>query len=214
MLHIRLYAQTTLNSLVTIACKVLKDFTSFSDGTFIRKERWLLQPLHPCTITLWEYLRKSKSIRTVPVFWHIRGRWYGTEIPICLDVDWAFAFRTRQACMVRPFVFSLVYVCSESIPWLNVSPGHFFAANELNSMLAHVVVTYDVKLEDDATSPKSWSMGTLVTADPRAKVMFRSRVDWVASSFESLYSIPHLSKPARDIVLTSVEKMVPEKLKA
>lgn len=52
-----------------------------------------------------------------------------------------------------------------------------FAANELKSMLVHVVVTYDVKLEDGATYPTSGSMGTLVTVDPRAKVMFRSRVD-------------------------------------
>ena len=35
------------------------------------------------------------------------------------------------------------------------SPGRFFTAKELQSMLAHVVVTYDMKLEDNAPYPAS-----------------------------------------------------------
>ena len=58
-----------------------------------------------------------------------------------------------------------------------VSPGRFFAAIELKSMLAHVVVTYDVKLEENVTHPPSWHIGTFISANLRAKVMFRNRVD-------------------------------------
>jgi len=43
-------------------------------------------------------------------------------------------------------------------------------------MLAHVVVTYDVKLEDNATLPPNWRIGTFIKANSRAKVMFRNRV--------------------------------------
>ncbi|KIJ66616.1 hypothetical protein HYDPIDRAFT_109704 [Hydnomerulius pinastri MD-312] len=55
-------------------------------------------------------------------------------------------------------------------------PGRFFAANELKSMLAHVVVHYDVKLEENATRPKSLMFGSAIAANPTARVMFRKRV--------------------------------------
>ena len=57
------------------------------------------------------------------------------------------------------------------------SPGRFFAANELKSMLAHMVVTYDIKLEDGATHPHSVCYGATIVADPHASVLFRKRVD-------------------------------------
>ena len=56
-----------------------------------------------------------------------------------------------------------------------ISPGRFFAANELKSMLAHIVVSYDVKLEDNKTRP-GIGHGIAIFADPVAKVMFRRRV--------------------------------------
>ena len=42
-------------------------------------------------------------------------------------------------------------------------------------MLAHVVVTYDVKLEDDKIHSGGLHTGVRVTPDPAAKVMFRRR---------------------------------------
>ena len=42
-------------------------------------------------------------------------------------------------------------------------------------MLAHVLVTYDVKLEANATRPLSWHIETVVSANPHAKIMFRKR---------------------------------------
>ncbi|KIJ05876.1 hypothetical protein PAXINDRAFT_20895 [Paxillus involutus ATCC 200175] len=55
-------------------------------------------------------------------------------------------------------------------------PGRFFAANELKTMLAHVVLSYDIKLEDTDTRPRSVHIGIHIVAHPTAKVMFRKRV--------------------------------------
>ena len=54
------------------------------------------------------------------------------------------------------------------------SPGRFFAATELKSMLAYIVVTYDVKLDDDTPRPQTRA-STL--PDSSAKVMFRRKID-------------------------------------
>ncbi|KAG8219264.1 cytochrome P450 [Butyriboletus roseoflavus] len=56
-------------------------------------------------------------------------------------------------------------------------PGRFFAANELKSMLVHVVMTYDVKLADDAMHPPTLYFGMATLPEPSAKVMFKRRVD-------------------------------------
>ncbi|KAH7906708.1 cytochrome P450 [Hygrophoropsis aurantiaca] len=55
-------------------------------------------------------------------------------------------------------------------------PGRFFAANELKTMLAHVVMAYDVKLADGAPRPELFELGSGLGASPTAKVMFRKRV--------------------------------------
>ncbi|KIK77776.1 hypothetical protein PAXRUDRAFT_834874 [Paxillus rubicundulus Ve08.2h10] len=52
-------------------------------------------------------------------------------------------------------------------------PGRFFAATELKSMLAHVVLSYDIKLEDNATRLRSLHIGIHMVAHPTTKVMFR-----------------------------------------
>ncbi|KAG8214985.1 cytochrome P450, partial [Butyriboletus roseoflavus] len=55
--------------------------------------------------------------------------------------------------------------------------GRFFAASVLKSMLAYVVVTYDVKLADNTTRTRTLNFATILTPDPSVKVMFRRRVD-------------------------------------
>ncbi|KIJ13789.1 hypothetical protein PAXINDRAFT_80392 [Paxillus involutus ATCC 200175] len=73
---------------------------------------------------------------------------------------------------------SFVSTSPEYLPFghgRHACPGRFFAANELKSMLAHVVLSYDVKLEDDATRPRSLHVGSSIVAHPTAKVMFRKR---------------------------------------
>lgn len=56
-----------------------------------------------------------------------------------------------------------------------VSPGRFFAAAELKTMLAHIVMTYDIKLEENTIRPQSLRIGSSIGANPTAKVMFRKR---------------------------------------
>ncbi|KAF9236862.1 cytochrome P450 [Melanogaster broomeanus] len=53
-------------------------------------------------------------------------------------------------------------------------PGRFFSATYLKTMLAHIVVSYDIKLED-STRPQSLGIGIAIMPNPRAKVMFRKR---------------------------------------
>jgi len=57
----------------------------------------------------------------------------------------------------------------------NACPGRFFAANELKAMLAHVVMTYDVKMENEGViPPSSWIFASLVPSST-GEVLFRKR---------------------------------------
>ena len=62
--------------------------------------------------------------------------------------------------------------CSYSC--LPISPGRFFAVNEVKAFLAHVVVTYDIKFEEGKQAPREFHVGSMRI--PReANVMFRTR---------------------------------------
>ncbi|RDB27628.1 Ent-kaurene oxidase [Hypsizygus marmoreus] len=54
-------------------------------------------------------------------------------------------------------------------------PGRFFAANELKLMLAHILMTYDVKLEGE--HPKNMWFVTVCIPNTKGEVLFRKRVD-------------------------------------
>ncbi len=55
-----------------------------------------------------------------------------------------------------------------------ISPGRFFAVNEVKALIAHIVVTYDVKFEDGKGIPREHCVaGMRFPGD--ADVMFRSR---------------------------------------
>ncbi|KDQ57928.1 hypothetical protein JAAARDRAFT_34744 [Jaapia argillacea MUCL 33604] len=54
-------------------------------------------------------------------------------------------------------------------------PGRFFASNELKAMLAHVVITYDLKLENEGVRPADFYFATACSPNPTAEVMFRKR---------------------------------------
>ncbi|KAI0060665.1 cytochrome P450 [Artomyces pyxidatus] len=53
-------------------------------------------------------------------------------------------------------------------------PGRFFAANELKAMLAHILVTYDVKFPEGCSFPPDRFFGTACTPGS-ADLMFRKR---------------------------------------
>ncbi|KAF8343222.1 cytochrome P450 [Amanita rubescens] len=54
-------------------------------------------------------------------------------------------------------------------------PGRFFAVNEVKTMLAYVLLNYDVKMANDGGRPSEVWFGTMATLDPKAEVMFRKR---------------------------------------
>jgi len=54
-------------------------------------------------------------------------------------------------------------------------PGRFFAANELKAMLAHVLMSYDVKFETDDVGPFGERFGAGCLPKKSLKVMFRKR---------------------------------------
>lgn len=56
-----------------------------------------------------------------------------------------------------------------------LSPGRFFAANELKAMVAHVVMNYDVKLEKEGEVPPPMWVATSLVPNPTASVYFRRR---------------------------------------
>ena len=60
-----------------------------------------------------------------------------------------------------------------NLPLLN-SPGRFLAAIEIKALLAHIVVTYDVKFEEGKGFPPERHMG-LFRYPGNADVLFRKR---------------------------------------
>lgn len=75
------------------------------------------------------------------------------------------------------------------ILWLSLragaSPGRFFAVNEIKALLAHVLINYDVKFEDDRRVPPApiW-YGWYITPNSSVEVMFRERVvEWLLDVF-------------------------------
>ena len=55
-------------------------------------------------------------------------------------------------------------------------PGRYFAACELKLMLAHAVMNYDVKLENEGVRPKDMWVASTCVPNPKATVLFRKRV--------------------------------------
>ncbi|KAI9447172.1 cytochrome P450, partial [Lactarius psammicola] len=53
-------------------------------------------------------------------------------------------------------------------------PGRFFAVNEVKALLAHIVVTYDIKFEEGKQAPRSLHIGSM-RVPGKANVMFRKR---------------------------------------
>ena len=56
-----------------------------------------------------------------------------------------------------------------------LSPGRFFAANELKAMLGYIVLNFDLKLEGDGKRPENVHRGPTVVPSPSARVFFRKR---------------------------------------
>ena len=55
------------------------------------------------------------------------------------------------------------------------SPGRFFAANELKALLAHVVMHYDVRMEEPGVLPPAVRWTATKSPNRDAQVLFRRR---------------------------------------
>ena len=82
----------------------------------------------------------------------------------------------RHAWYVRTYNFLPRSTPSHLIPLR--SPGRFFAANELKTMLAYLVMNYDIRLEshDGKAKPLALHFASATIPDPKARVLFRRRV--------------------------------------
>src|SRR6266702_3552352 len=58
--------------------------------------------------------------------------------------------------------------------YCSISPGRFFAVNEVKALLAHIVVTYDIRFEEGKQAPRSLHVGTM-RIPGKADAMFRKR---------------------------------------
>ncbi|KAI5993478.1 hypothetical protein EDD15DRAFT_2265008, partial [Pisolithus albus] len=54
-------------------------------------------------------------------------------------------------------------------------PGRFLAANELKTMVAYIVMSYDVKFDGRVSRPTCIHWDLNVIADPTVRVMSRKR---------------------------------------
>ncbi|KIM38977.1 hypothetical protein M413DRAFT_447338 [Hebeloma cylindrosporum] len=75
--------------------------------------------------------------------------------------------------------FDIVTTSVESLAFghgRHACPGRYFAACELKVMFAHIVMNYDVKLENENVRPKDLWFVTSCVPNPNAKVLFRKRV--------------------------------------
>jgi hypothetical protein len=55
-----------------------------------------------------------------------------------------------------------------------ISPGRFFAVNEVKALFAHIVATYDVKFEDGKGAPQDVCVAAM-RFPAEADVMFKAR---------------------------------------
>ena len=75
--------------------------------------------------------------------------------------------------------FDIVTTSNDSLAFghgRHACPGRYFASCELKLMLAHVVMTYDVKLENEGARPKDLWFVTSCVPNPNARVLFRKRI--------------------------------------
>ncbi|GJE92698.1 cytochrome P450 [Phanerochaete sordida] len=131
--------------------KAVKDFT-FSDGT---------------TVPAGSYVSTSAAAT------HGEEAYY--DAPHLFD-PWRFS-RLRE----EPAQSAKHQMVNTSLEYLafglgqHACPGRFFAASELKTMLAHLVMNYDVRTETPGVIPPAMHVSNVVVPNRTAKVLFRKR---------------------------------------
>jgi len=57
----------------------------------------------------------------------------------------------------------------------NSCPGRFFAVTQLKTIMAHLILTYDIKLEEEGVKPPIHWHGTISMPNPQGSILFRRR---------------------------------------
>ena len=141
----------TKNFLVGLSRVAMKDFT-FSDGTTIPRGTTV------CVSTLNA---------------HFNDKVY--EDPSKFD---GFRFSKMREDSAKKV--GMVSSSQDYLPFghgRHTCPGRYFAACELKLMFAHIVMTYDVKLEIEGARPSDMWVMTSCVPNPNANVLFRKRAN-------------------------------------
>lgn len=59
-------------------------------------------------------------------------------------------------------------------------PGRFFAAAEVKIALVHILLKYDLKLDESSPSPKIFKLGYMMSSDPQGKILVRRRKEEIS----------------------------------
>ncbi|KAK7441541.1 hypothetical protein VKT23_016534 [Stygiomarasmius scandens] len=158
-------------SAMVVQRKVLKDFT-FSDGTTVPAGVTLAVPAF--SLHRDEVSPSAFSIRAI--FQQSPQRLY--ENPTEFN---PFRFSEMRSVEGEGIKHQMITPNSEYVFFgagRHACPGRFFAVNELKTLLAETLLTYDVKLEGDGKviPPPRW-MNREVGPNRTAKVLFRKRRD-------------------------------------
>jgi len=131
--------------------KVVKDFT-FSDGTTIPAGNYMSVP----TQCIHADPDKYVNAETFDGFRFERMREQegddSKHMLVSLDFDYLLFGHGRHVC-----------------------PGRFLAGSELKTMLAHILLNYDVKMANGGGRPENVWYGRNCLPDPTAQVLFRRR---------------------------------------
>ncbi|KAI9567618.1 hypothetical protein HD554DRAFT_2023241, partial [Boletus coccyginus] len=128
----------------------IKDFT-FSDGTFITQG--------------------NNSRRVLSRCLHLDNEHYDNAHVFGL-VQFSNMCDEEGGDTKRQFVSTGMEKHARISQYMRANPGRLFAANELTSMLARVVMSWDVKLEDNRTR-RHCALAIRMSPDPVAKIMLR-----------------------------------------
>lgn len=55
------------------------------------------------------------------------------------------------------------------------SPGRFFAVNEVKMIVGHILLNYDIKLDDSKPVPDYWFPSFTSPSGPKVEICFRRR---------------------------------------
>jgi len=132
----------------------LNDFT-LADGTFIPKDTSVC-------VALFSTHRDERNYANPDVFDGFR---------FVHTASWALSEEERaKQQMVATTATHLSFGYGR-----HACPGRFFAAVELKAMMAHLVLNYDVKLENEGVRPPDTWFGAYCIPNQKTEVLFRKR---------------------------------------